>query len=407
MHVVIFEGADWKTLAPLSLSRPSFMLACGAGTLLDKQLRFLRPTRLTLWVRPQLADYCRRHIAPAVAGRTLSGIVRVNERLDAEPALLVSGSTICLTTPVGVADAAVIAPDLCADDALMNSSRWSEVAQPSRLAITGKPAKYIWDLLAANDEALRVDAGSLLRQSATVDRQTWLSDGPFHLINKDEVIVEPGTKLGPGCVIDASSGPIILSSGCIIGANAVVQGPCFIGANAEITPLALIRPGMSIGPSCKIGGEASRSIVVGFSNKAHDGYLGDSYLGEWVNLGAGTITSNLKNTYTSIGMHCGGKEIDTGRRFLGSIIGDHTKTAIGTRFMSGSYVGYCSMIATSAHAPRFTPSFSFMTDKGRENYRLEKAFEVAKAVFARRNRSFTDDDEVLMRCAAAAAKETE
>ena len=164
-----------------------------------------------------------------------------------------------------------------------------------------------------------------------------------------------------GCI----AGPIVLDESVAIGAHAVLKGPCYIGKHSQIMPLACIKMGTTIGPGCMIGGEVSNSIITGFSNKAHDGFLGDSYLGEWINLRAGAITSNLKNTYGAIRVRVGKQEIQTERQFLGSIIGDHTKTAIGTRFMSGSYVGYCCVLATSAFAPVFTPSFSFITESKR------------------------------------------
>jgi UDP-N-acetylglucosamine diphosphorylase/glucosamine-1-phosphate N-acetyltransferase len=208
-------------------------------------------------------------------------------------------------------------------------------------------------------------------------------------------------------VIDASKGAVVLGDGAIVGANAVLQGPCYIGSQSEVAPLAMIRPGTSIGPKCKVGGEVARAIILGNSNKGHEGFLGDSYLGEWVNLGAGTTTSNLKNTYGPIGIKLGREEVNSGRQFLGALIGDHTKTAIGTRFMSGSYAGCCSMIATSAHAPRFTPSFSFLTDKGTEAYRLDKVFEVARAVMARRGRTFDALDEAMVRYCKSAAERAE
>jgi UDP-N-acetylglucosamine diphosphorylase/glucosamine-1-phosphate N-acetyltransferase len=417
MHLVIFEGSQWKSLAPLSLSRPTFALVCGMTTLLEKQLRFLTPQRLTLWVRPELADRVRTHILPSLSARKLAGAISINEPLDDQQAVLIDGSTLYLAAPPfpstssdfvavdadtsAVRQAAVTAPGLSADDALRESPRWRSLLDLPNMPVNGKSALYLWDLLGFHEEALRIDA------AAWQGKRVALSDGPHHLINKDQVLIQASATLAPGCVIDASKGPAVLSAGCLIGANAVIQGPCFIGENTEIMPLSLIRPGTSIGPSCRIGGELARAIVLGNSNKAHQGFLGDSYLGEWINLGAGTNTSNLKNTYGHIGMYLNGNEIDTGRQFLGSIIGDHTKTAIGTRFMSGSYAGYCSMIATSAHAPRFTPSFSFLTDQGTEPYRLEKAFEVARAVFARRGQPWTDGDKALMRYAAAAAKNAE
>jgi UDP-N-acetylglucosamine diphosphorylase/glucosamine-1-phosphate N-acetyltransferase len=199
----------------------------------------------------------------------------------------------------------------------------------------------------------------------------------------------------------------MLDDGCSIGANSVLKGPCFVGAHAEVKPLTVIHAGTTIGPVCKVGGEIKNTIMAAHSNKAHEGYLGDSYVGEWVNLGAGTTTSNLKNTYGPIKMRIGTREIDTGRRNLGSIIGDHTKTAIGTRLMTGSYVGYSAMIATSSLPPTFVPSFRFLTDRGSAEYRTDKVTEVMRAVYARRNKALQPGDEALTRYAREAAREVE
>jgi UDP-N-acetylglucosamine diphosphorylase/glucosamine-1-phosphate N-acetyltransferase len=232
-------------------------------------------------------------------------------------------------------------------------------------------------------------------------------EGPYHLINGEDILLQDGAKLSPGCVLDASKGPIMIGKGASIGANAVVQGPCYIGQYSQIAPVALIRPGTSIGPVCKVGGEVSNSLIFGCSNKAHEGFLGDSYVGKWVNLGAGTTTSNLKNTYGEIDMQIGGRKVPTGRRFLGSIIGDHTKTAIGTRLTTGSYIGFNCMIASAAIAPKFVPSFSFVTDKGAERFEVDKAIDVAKHVFARRNRQWTQIEENLMRHISETARDAE
>jgi hypothetical protein len=151
-----------------------------------------------------------------------------------------------------------------------------------------------------------------------------------------------------------------------------------------------------VGAGCKVGGEVAETIIQGNSNKSHDGFLGHSFLGEWVNLGALTTTSNLKNTYGPISLKVGSREVQTGRMFLGSLIGDYTKTAIGTRLMSGSYVGVSSMIAVSNHAPRFVGSFQFLTDAKAEQYQFRKAVEVASRVFARRQRPWTGLDETML-----------
>ncbi|CAN5654355.1 GlmU family protein [soil metagenome] len=409
MHVVIFEGSRLNALAPLSLSRPTFTLGAGTGTLLDKQLRFLKPSRVTLWVRPQFVDWVRAHIVPHIKVPT-----SLNTPLDDELTLLTTGRTLylsnvereeaeCVVVEEGdlIRKAVVKRAGLKPEDVWNRTPQWMELFDLPRTMPQARFIDHPWDLISWNEEALIVDS------LAWRDHAKPAKEGPYHLVNGEDVLVEDGAMLGPGCVLDASKGPIMIGKAASIGANAVLQGPCFVGQYAAIAPLAIIRPGTSIGPVCKVGGEVANSIIFGASNKAHEGYLGDSYIGKWVNLGAGTTTSNLKNTYGEIDMQIGGKTIPTRRRFLGAIIGDHTKTAIGTRLTTGSYIGFNCMIATTALTPKFVPSFSFLTDKGAERFNTEKAIEVAKTMFARRNRRWTEIEENLMRYIAKNARELE
>jgi len=224
------------------------------------------------------------------------------------------------------------------------------------------------------------------------------ADGPWHLIGEREnIVVGSGAKLGPGCVLDTSRGPVVVDAGATVGANAVLEGPCYVGQYSYVRPLSLIRSGTTIGAMCRVGGEISNSIISPYSNKAHDGYLGDSIVGSWVNLGAGTNTSNLKNTYGEVTLKIGERKIQTGRRRLGSIIGDHTKTAIGTRLNTGSYIGACCQLAGPGLAPKFVPSFSFWTDQGMQKYQLDKAIEVARRAMERRDRQLSSTDEAILR----------
>jgi UDP-N-acetylglucosamine diphosphorylase/glucosamine-1-phosphate N-acetyltransferase len=409
MHVVIFEGSKWHTFAPLSLSRPVFALASGTSTLLEKQVRHLRPTRLTLWVRPGLADFCCKELSAK-----FKIPVAVNQPLDDELALIVSGRTLHFSRSEEVSEPCVIIeegnlvrkavarmPGLGPDDAMNRTDRWMKLFDLPRMDEQARMADHVWDLINWNDESLMEDFVAMQDQPAPKPA------GPYHVVSDENVRIGDGVRLEPGVVLDGSKGPVMLAAGCTIGANSVLKGPCYVGPLSVIKPLSVILPGTTIGPVCKVGGEVNNSIFTGHSNKSHEGYLGDSYLGEWINLGAGTTTSNLKNTYGPVKIRIGSQEHETGRRTLGSLIGDHAKTAIGTRLMTGSYIGFASMIALSGLPPTFVPSFSFLTDRGREPYRLEKAVEVMKAVFARRNKVWQPEDEAAIRYAREAAAEAE
>jgi UDP-N-acetylglucosamine diphosphorylase/glucosamine-1-phosphate N-acetyltransferase len=405
MNLVVFEDSHWHDFAPFSLSRPVFSLATGMTSLLAKQIRHLRPTRLTLWVRPAFEDYCRQRIAPQTGVPT-----RVNVALDDEPTLLVNArlafSQALESATVQGAEsdeeqnllaALVVNPGLSPADVFEPTRRWLALSKLPAMKSGAKLMQSPVDLIYWNEQSLMEDFAHL--GEAIVPPR----DGPYHLINAMDIRLGSEAVLSPGCVLDASKGPIALGAGASIGHNAVVQGPCWIGAGSVVTPLAIIRPGVSIGPMCKIGGEVSASIFIGCSNKSHEGFLGHSYIGEWVNLGAGTTTSNLKNTYGPITLHRGSQAIHTGRRFVGSLIGDHAKTAILTRLMGGSYIGHCSMLAGSAIAPRFVPSYQFITERGAEAYDRGKAIEVAQRVFTRRERAWTPIDEQIMNYVAETA----
>lgn len=407
MHVVIFEGSQWSAFAPLSLGRPVFALATGASSLLQKQLRHLKPERLTLWVRPEMEGFCRDRILPHLKVPT-----QVNQPLDDEPALLFNGRVIHLASfefppheAIVVDEGDVIRlayakrPGLGPQDVFDRTQRWLDLLELPHTMPQARLVDSLWDLIHWNDESLIEDFAHLHERATTL-----ASPGPYHLIQRDDIWLGPDVKLSPGCVLDASKGPIMIGPRTTIGANAVINGPCAIGSHTRIRPLAFIREGTSIGDGCTIGGEVSHSIFLSHSNKGHEGFVGHSYVGKWVNLGAGTTTSNLKNTYGEIRARIGGSEVATGRQFLGSVIGDHSKTAILTRLTAGTYIGFCSMVASPGVTPRLVPSYIFLTEKGFTRYEMAKAIEVARRVFARRDRQFNDTDESLMRYVRNAAE---
>ncbi len=405
MHVVIFEGFYWTRLAPLSLSRPVFMLMSGTGTLLDKQLRFLKPSKVTFWVRPEMVNYCQRFVIPH-----MKVPASINTPLDDEPALLISGRTLYFSnyeypgSPAAVIDegnivrsAFVHMPGLTQQDAIHRSDRWLEILKLPHVMPQGRLVDYTWDVLNWNEESLLEDSVS------AVDKRVPHPAGPWHKINDENVVLSEDVKIMPGAVLDGSSGPIMIGKGACIGVSSVIQGPAYIGDHTVLQPFTHIRSGTTIGARCRVGGEISNSIIHGYSNKSHYGFLGDSYVGEWVNLGAGTSTSNLKNTYDEVQVRIAGKSYRTGRTFVGSVIGDHTKTAIGTRLMTGSYIGYCTQIARSMITPQFVPSFSWNSDKGTIPYRMDKAIHVMQAVYSRRNVPWTDEDTAMVDTAVAMA----
>jgi UDP-N-acetylglucosamine diphosphorylase/glucosamine-1-phosphate N-acetyltransferase len=198
--------------------------------------------------------------------------------------------------------------------------------------------------------------------------------------------VHPTAKVGVGVVFDCSHGPVFVDAHAEVRHGTVINGPAFIGARCIVAERTLVKPFAAFGPQCRIAGEVGSAIFQACSNKAHDGHLGDALVGEWVNLGAGTVNSNLLNTYGEVVMRLRpeGALERTGRQFMGCVLGDHAKLAIGTRIMTGSSVGTGAMWAAGRAISGAVGPFAWVTDDGERRFLLRKFMEVARTVMARR-----------------------
>ena len=217
-------------------------------------------------------------------------------------------------------------------------------------------------------------------------------------VGDHRIDVHSSATLFAGVVLDATAGAVRIEADATIRPNAVLCGPCWIGAGTTIIDGAHIKANAAIGPGCKIGGEVGGTIFQGYSNKCHDGHLGDSVVGEWVNLGAGTTNSNLLNTYGDVIVtDLDGTKHRTDRAFVGCFLGDHVRTAIGTRIMTGTVVGTGAMIASTTPPPTPTPRFAWLTDSASRAYRMDKFIDVARTVMGRRNAVLSAAAEAVIR----------
>ena len=200
------------------------------------------------------------------------------------------------------------------------------------------------------------------------------------------ILVHASATLAPFTCIDASGGPVLIGPNVTVRPFATLVGPCCILDGSTVAERALVKANTSIGPGCRVGGEVGGSVFQGYSNKAHDGHLGDSIIGEWVNLGAGTDNSNLLNIYGEVTVRLASDlpRERTGRMFCGSFLADHAKFAIGTRLMTGTAVGTGALVASSAAPDTTVDRFAWITDEGERRYRLAKFLDVARTVMARR-----------------------
>ena len=207
------------------------------------------------------------------------------------------------------------------------------------------------------------------------------------LINSEQIFIEQGAIIEPGALLYAEKGPIYIGKNAHIMANSVVRGPSAICAQSVVKMGAKIYEETTIGPVCKVGGEISNVIFHSYSNKSHDGYVGNSVFGQWCNLGADTNTSNLKNNYSTVKVveWKTKKEVDTGQQFIGTIMGDHSKTGINSMLNTGTICGVCCNLFSDSYPPKFVPSFSWVSGNNIVPYHFEKAIEAMDKMMQRRD----------------------
>ncbi|MCU0354028.1 MAG: glucose-1-phosphate thymidylyltransferase, partial [Cytophagales bacterium] len=215
--------------------------------------------------------------------------------------------------------------------------------------------------------------------------------------NPEQVFLEPGARVR-ACILNADTGPIYIGKDADIQEGSIIRGPFAIGTESVVALGAKLRGDITVGPYCKVGGEISNSVLFAHSNKGHEGYLGNSVLGEWCNLGADTNNSNLKNDYGTVKQwsYAHNDFVDTGRQFVGLVMGDHSKAGINTMFNTGTVVGVSANVFGGDFPPRHVPSFTWGGAAGLEVYRLDKALATAERVLARRNLPLTDTDRQIL-----------
>ena len=253
--------------------------------------------------------------------------------------------------------------------------------------------KYLWELIEENAEYIKRDFNDIF-----YDKDNYFETKlGTTVINPYNVWIGEGTVIKPGVVIDATDGPVVIDENVTILPNAVIIGPAYIGKGSTIKVGAKIYEGTSIGPVCKIGGEVEETIFQGYTNKQHDGFLGHSYLGEWINLGADTNNSDLKNNYKTVSIYFypDKKKIDSQSHFLGVIIGDHSKTGINSTINTGTVIGIgCSLFGADL-IKNHIPSFNIGTGTRLAEYILEEFIETAVLVKKRRGLKFSESEKEL------------
>ncbi|MFQ5688210.1 MAG: putative sugar nucleotidyl transferase, partial [Candidatus Scalindua sp.] len=362
-NICIFEDGTYPNFLPLAYNRPVYELRCGMYSFLDRIVLQYPDTEINLFCREYLNNLVSESY-PYSVNKIKSndkGCLFVNGRLLMSTPISVSGKE-----EIGIMDNTIVYARLLmkncpafTPEKFLDQDFINELKKKFNIKkVNASLVQYPWDLIFINKEQIKSDFTSHIKDGLV---QGKIYEG-VHMIKDSQIFTGKNTVIKPGCVLDAENGPIYIGNNVKMFSNSVIEGPVFIEDNVVIQPLSRILAGANIGKVSKVGGEIVNSVIQSYSNKQHDGFLGDSYIGSWVNLGADTVNSNLTNTYGTVKVQMLDKIIDTGHTFLGMIVGDHTKTAINTKFTTGSIIGFACNILMTRTPPKFTPSFSWYSD---------------------------------------------
>ncbi len=400
--ICIFEGAYYERLLPLVYFRPVFDLRCGINTLREKIQRAYPKAPISLHCRRYLVDLVRQQNPGTPINELHSGnVLFLNGRviadatlakkipLKGQEALYVNGDTIVAARVSGTK----LAP---LERALSDVYTLNDFSGLVRVEVDVKVVNYPWHLVGNNAEQIVSDFRALTAGLRGKRIRGKVYPGA-HLVNRKDIFIGEGSAVKPGVVLDAENGPIYIGNHVTVYPNATIEGPAYVGDRSMIKVGAKIYEGTSIGPVCKVGGEVEESIIHAYSNKQHDGFLGHAYLGMWVNLGADTNNSDLKNNYGSVKVYINGQPVDSGTMFVGLTMGDHSKSGINSMFNTGTVVGVSSNVFGTGFPPKYLPSFTWGGGEGMTTYDLEKSIEVARRVMARRKMEMTEAEEKVFR----------
>ena len=385
-NIILFDDDKWKALLPITFTRPISEIRIGILTIREKWQH-----RVNCTVSHITQDYLAEKFPINISDNNLV----INSRL------LPNDNMEDLIVQLDMNEALLYDDQLVA--ARMDRKQFDKLVENQALdELSGvdlaKEERYLhlisnpYDILRENGVELRKDFKIL-----THHRNSEMISYHTHPIAPENIFIENGAEVLCS-TLNASEGPIYIAKGSKIMEGSHLRGPVAVCEGAVVKMGARIYKDTTIGPYSKVGGEISSSILQGFSNKGHDGYLGNSYIGEWCNLGADTNTSNLKNNYSEVKLWDYASESfqATGTQFCGTIMGDHSKTGINTMLNTGTVIGVSANIYGSGYPRNFIPSYSWGGSAGYKTYNVKKAIEVADIVTNRRSVRFMESDAIIL-----------
>ncbi|MDP6229420.1 MAG: putative sugar nucleotidyl transferase [Candidatus Marinimicrobia bacterium] len=392
MNIYIYENSRVLNLEPITLTRPSFDIRCGALTCIERISFLLPDANIHLFVRPELEEVSKEtfpghHVNPThvdegiwLLGNAIWSAEDIDTIKNQQSTLFYANNTLIganLTQETGqkwLKSGGPIVEDIVSDE--------------TKSELRTQVVEYLWEAIDLTHQQIEKDVQFFTEFSSP--------ETDAIMINEKNIFAHKSTIISKGAVIDASNGPVIIANETSIKPLAYLEGPLYLGEKCIVEPMTQIKGGCSIGSVCKLGGEINSVIIQGWSNKVHDGHLGDAYLGQWVNLGAGTVNSNLKNNYSDIDVMVNGTVTNTGSKHVGCFMGDHVKTAIGTRLNTGTVIGPGSNIAVKGFPPKTIQPYSWCVGDKIKRNKWDAFIETAKIVEKRRGLDLSPAEEELL-----------
>ena len=403
MRIAFFEDNGADGFAPIALTRPVFELLCGQFSLRERLIRFLDVHEWGVFIRPYLEQTYREFSPEAFVNDCVW--------LGEEPTLLINARW--LPTPEAIEQLKTVGSDVAGfcgetlaflvvdpfETSLLSNSEWSDpllkiAGTRNAVQADGKVISHPWDLIDFNPEQLEAD----FRSCNFSGGQTDFGPQIAVLGEPQNVFVSPSADIDPFVVIDARNGSVSIDDGVKVQAYTRIEGPCHIGFESQLFR-ANVKAGTTIGPVCRVGGEIENAILHGYANKYHDGFLGHGYVCPWVNMGALSTNSDLKNDYSTVRVPLSGEAIDSGSTKVGCFIGDHSKTAVCSLFNTGTSIGVMTMLLPGGELlPKFVPSFARVWHGELDDkLNLESALDTARTAMDRRGQDLTLAQERLLR----------
>jgi len=380
MNYVLFDGSVRDQLLPFTFTRPVADVRLGINTIREKWEYFLKEKTTTL-TRDYLTE--KFPLETQEENILINASVLPDKNLAEQVINLKEGKAL-------VYGDLIIAMFVHAEDIEKMGDSEPETIEVKRQV---RQLQHVYEIYSMNNDMIREDFALLTsgRKSQPLDRTNFVQG------DETDIFIEEGAQV-KFAFLNASDGPIYIGKNAVVMEGAKIRGPFALCGHSTVKMDAKIYGGTTIGPFCKVGGEISNSVIFGYSNKGHDGFLGNSVLGEWCNLGADTNVSNLKNTYQPVKLwsYVSDHFENTGEQFCGLMMGDHSKTGINTMFNTGTVVGVYANIFGDGYQRNFIPSFSWGGKQGLTHYNLQKAFDVAEAVFVRRNKVFDETEKKVL-----------